>query len=100
MSPGYKYYHWPCMALSEELPPKTRRLAFWLSLSLSVLVGHVFPWPGVIFYVTVICDTKEEKHLSNGNVPLACLALEDSTEVQNEDTSAALPKPYFQRKEK
>jgi hypothetical protein len=51
MSLGYKYYYWPCMALSKGLPPKTR-FVFWLSLFLSDLVGHVFPWPGVIF----LCD--------------------------------------------
>ena len=28
MSLGYKYYYWPHMALSEELPSKTRRLVF------------------------------------------------------------------------
>ena len=51
MSLCYKYYHWPCMVLSEGLPPKTRRLVFWLVLFWGILVGYIFPWPRVIFFL-------------------------------------------------
>lgn len=51
--PSYKYYPWPCLALSGGLPPTTRRFGFWLSLFCSVSTEHIFPWPGAIFYEMV-----------------------------------------------
>lgn len=60
------------MELYEGIPPKTRKLGLWLFLFCRIFIGHISLWPGGFFMRWPVAhDRKEEKHLSNGNIPLA-----------------------------
>ena len=90
MSPGYKYYHWPCMVLSEGHPPSFFVCLFVLFLGFvclflfcGILVGHIsLAWGHFVCDGELPVTEKSRDVLSNGDIPLAYLALGDSTEVQ------------------